>query len=167
MNLVDEYDPVLRLRSPEFSFQDSLPEERQRLVDDMFETMFANNGIGLAAPQVGISTRLFVMASTQYGNIVCYNPEVKVASDELANGVEGCLSFPDLQLSIKRAILITGKFQDVTGKEVELTFEGIDARCFLHELDHLDGVVFTTKVGPTTLQLARQRQSKQKRTKHK
>jgi peptide deformylase len=158
MNLVDEYDPVLRLRSPEFSFQGSLPEERQRLVDDMFETMFANNGIGLAAPQVGISTRLFVMASTQYGNIVCYNPEVKVASDELANGVEGCLSFPDLQLSIKRAILITGKFQDVTGKEVELTFE---------ELDHLDGVVFTTKVGPTTLQLARQRQSKQKRTKRK
>jgi peptide deformylase len=72
-----------------------------------------------------------------------------------------------LQLSIKRAILITGKFQDVTGKEVELTFEGIDARCFLHELDHLDGVVFTTKVGPTTLQLARQRQSKQKRTKRK
>jgi peptide deformylase len=165
MKLVDELNPTLRKRTPAFSFQDSLLADRQKLVEEMFEIMTANNGIGLAAPQVGISARFFVMASTQYGNLVCYNPEIAEQSEELAGGIEGCLSFPDLQLPVKRATVITGKFEDINGNVVSMKFEGIDARCFLHELDHLDGIVFTTKVGPATLQIARQRQSKLKRTK--
>lgn len=166
MKLVDESNATLRIVCSAHLFQDTV-EERRSLVEAMFETMFTNNGIGLAAPQVANSTRLFVMASTQYGKIACYNPEILDAAIEIENSIEGCLSFPDLQLSVKRPKTITGKFQDVDGNWVTHTFEGIDARCFQHELDHLNGVVFTTKVGPTTLQLARQRQSKLKRTKRK
>jgi peptide deformylase len=166
MKLVDEHNPILRRKCPSHLFEDSL-EERQSLVSTMLDTMKKNNGIGLAAPQVAISTRLFVMASTQYGNIACFNPEIYDAEIEIENGIEGCLSFPDLQLSVKRLKTITGVFQDVDGNKVSLILEDIDARCFQHELDHLNGIVFTTKVGATTLQLARQRQSKLKRTKRK
>jgi peptide deformylase len=166
MKLVNEHNPILRTVCPPHLFQDPL-EERQQIVAAMLDTMVANNGIGLAAPQVALSTRLFVMASTQYGNIACYNPEVLDAALEIENSIEGCLSFPDLQLSVKRPKGVTGKFQDIEGNWVTLPLEGIDARCFQHELDHLNGIVFTTKVGSTTLQLARQRQSKLKRTKRK
>jgi peptide deformylase len=166
MKLVDENNPILRKKCPRHLFEETL-DERQTLVSALLDTMTKNHGIGLAAPQVAISTRLFVMASTQYGNIACFNPEIVDAQQEIENSIEGCLSFPDLQLTVKRPKGITGKFQDVTGELVTLTLEGIDARCFQHELDHLNGIVFTTKVGPTTLQIARQRQSKLKRTKRK
>jgi len=166
MKLVDENNPVLRRVCSPYLFNDTL-EERQALVDAMLDTMTSNNGIGLAAPQIAICTRLFVMASTQYGKVACFNPEIIDISLEIENIVEGCLSFPELQLSVKRPKTVTGKFQDVTGNWVILKLEGIDARCFQHELDHLNGIVFTTKVGPTTLHLARQRQSKSKRTKRK
>jgi peptide deformylase len=159
LKLVSEYDPILKTKCPEYDFSDSL-EERQSLVDAMFVAMEANNGIGLASPQIGKSLRMFVMLRQDGTKVACYNPEIIETSDEIISEPEGCLSFPLLYLGVKRPKTITGKYQTITGETVVELFQDIDARCFSHELEHLEGIVFTTKVGPTSLQVARQRQSK-------
>lgn len=164
LSLVNENDPVLKQVTPEYQFTNTL-EERQAIEEAMFSTMLANNGIGLASPQVGLPNRMFVMTMTDGTKLACYNPEVVENSEEISTSVEGCLSFPLLYLSVKRPETITGKFQNTTGTNVVQSFNGIDARCFLHELEHLNGIVFTTKVGAASLQIAKQRQSKLKRTK--
>ena len=129
--------------------------------------MLENKGIGLAANQIGLNKRVFVMGSENIEGFpkpfAVFNPMIVKCSSDTTIDQEGCLSFPDLWLDVKRPHQIEASYLDKTGKECIITLNGIDARCFLHELDHLDGITFTTKVSSMKLMLARKKQSKHKR----
>jgi peptide deformylase len=117
------------------------------LANNLIETMHHNKGLGLSANQCGLPYRVFVLWSEK--PLVCFNPRIV---DQTSEGVlmeEGCLSYPHLHIKIRRPKVIKVRFADVTGEIQNETFVGMTARCFLHELDHLDGVVFTRRaMGP-------------------
>lgn len=105
----------------------------------LFKTMLKNNGIGLAAPQCGIPKRIFVMhTNNQHRTVV--NPEILTVGGNLCTMTEGCLSFPNDYVEVSRPDSVTVKYYDQTGILVEESLDGLDARCFLHEYDHLDGI---------------------------
>jgi peptide deformylase len=120
-------------------------DELKQLVDDMFETMYSAKGVGLAAPQVGVSQRLFVMDCSG-GNdpsqkLALINPEV-LRVEGSQDGEEGCLSFPGVYIPVERSLRAVVKAQNVDGEEIELDGMELTARCMLHETDHCDGIVF-------------------------
>ena len=121
-------------------------DELARLCDDMFETMYDAEGVGLAAPQVGLSLRLFVMDCAGI-KLVAGNPEIVSAEGEQA-GEEGCLSVGKIHSPLKRAERVTLRAQDAGGEWYERTAEGLAARCFLHETDHCDGTLFIHRLTP-------------------
>ena len=135
-------DPVLRVRCPEVTlFDDALRE----LADDMVETMLAAPGVGLAAPQIGVETRLAIV-DTSVGRDpkalhILVNPRV-VEEDGREIDAEGCLSIPGLTEKIGRPERVRVAAQTLDGKTVEIETEGFEARAFCHEIDHLDGVLF-------------------------
>ncbi|HBN82105.1 MAG TPA: peptide deformylase [Ruminococcaceae bacterium] len=114
------------------------------LLDDMMETMHEANGVGLAAPQVGILRRAVVVDVDDHP-IELVNPQILEASGE-QDGVEGCLSFPGQYGMVKRPMHVKIKAQDRTGKFFETEGDGLLARAFCHEIDHLDGIVFKAHV---------------------
>lgn len=114
------------------------------LLDDMMETMHEANGVGLAAPQVGILRRA-VVVDVDDRPIELVNPQILEASGE-QDGAEGCLSFPGQYGMVKRPMHVKIKAQDRTGKFFETEGDGLLARAFCHEIDHLDGIVFKTHV---------------------
>lgn len=135
-------DPVLeRATKPVENFD----EELQTLVADMFESMYAAQGVGLAAPQIGIGLRLAVIDVSNGKNpeakIVCANPEIIHAEGEQREE-EGCLSLPGFRGYVQRPQYVTVRAQDATGKEFEMRGEQLLARAFCHEIDHLNGVLF-------------------------
>ncbi|HTU34193.1 MAG TPA: peptide deformylase [Candidatus Acidoferrum sp.] len=137
-------DPVLETPTkPVEKFDDNL----KKLVDDMFESMYAAQGVGLAAPQIGVNLRIAVIDVTTGKNpeakIVCANPRVLHAEGEQSEE-EGCLSIPGFRGRVTRPLFVTVGAQDTTGKEFEMRGEGLLARAFCHEFDHLDGVLFIT-----------------------
>ena len=137
-------DPVLETPTkPVEKFDDDL----KKLVDDMFESMYAAQGVGLAAPQIGVSLRVAVIDVTNGKNpeakIVCANPRILHAEGEQSEE-EGCLSVPGFRGRVTRPLFVTVQAQDATGKEFEMRGEGLLARAFCHELDHLDCVLFIT-----------------------
>ncbi len=115
--------------------------ELKETVEAMFEFMYKHNGIGLAAPQVGIMKRLFIMAGSK--EFVCINPRVIKKSSSTKIKDEGCLSYPGQDYLIERPTDIRVSYQDIKGANVTRKFSGTMARCFLHELDHLNGVVMS------------------------
>lgn len=121
-------------------------EDLAKLCDDMFETMYAEEGVGLAAPQVGLSLRLFVMDCDGI-KLVAANPEIVRAEGEQP-GKEGCLSVGKVHAPLNRAARVTLRAQDVNGEWYERTAEGLAARCFLHETDHCDGTLFIHRLTP-------------------
>ena len=121
-------------------------EELARLCEDMFETMYAAEGVGLAAPQVGLSLRLFVMDCAGI-KLVAANPEIVSTEGEQA-GEEGCLSVGKIHSPLKRAERATLRAQDVRGEWYEREAEGLAARCFQHETDHCDGILFINRLTP-------------------
>ena len=121
-------------------------EELVRLCGDMFETMYAEEGVGLAAPQVGLSLRLFVMDCAGI-KLVAANPEILNAEGEQA-GEEGCLSVGKVHSPLKRAARATLRAQDVRGEWYEREAEELAARCFQHETDHCDGILFINRLTP-------------------
>lgn len=132
----------------------------------MCDFMVENRGIGLAANQVGITKRVFVMGSYNIENFpepfALFNPRIIKISDETLLAKEGCLSYPDLWLSVKRPAVIEVEYQDSLGNTHEAAMSGLIARCFQHELDHLDGVCFVDKVSAMKLQLAMKKLRKKK-----
>jgi peptide deformylase len=129
-------------------------------VDDMFLTMEKAGGVGLAAPQVGISKRLFVMDVPKEGGEnerhVLINPEIiHVEGDQV--GDEGCLSFPGLYQVVKREMRVIARALDVNGTEFEIDVADLAARCILHETDHCDGIVFLDRMTPLKRQLAKRK----------
>lgn len=129
-------------------------------VNDMFETMYKAGGVGLAAPQVGLSKRFFVMdvplEDGSPNRLVFVNPEViRVEGEQV--GDEGCLSFPGLYQTVKRDMRVIVRAQDVTGNDFELDLEGLAARCVLHETDHCDGIVFLDRMTALKRELAKRK----------
>ena len=120
-------------------------KELRKLVDDMFETTYASQGIGLAAPQVGVSKRLTVidvsMGKETKDRLVLVNPEITYSEGKLYEE-EGCLSFPDIREKIVRAAKVRIRAQDEHGKWFEMDGEELLARCMQHEIDHLNGMLF-------------------------
>jgi peptide deformylase len=116
------------------------------LIDDMFETMYAAPGIGLAAPQIGVMKRLAVVDVSSRDEeaqpIALINPEITWHSEDLSTYQEGCLSIPDIYEDVVRPERIRVRFQDRDGKDREIEADGVLAVCIQHELDHLDGVLF-------------------------
>jgi peptide deformylase len=135
-------DPVLTQRSAEVS---DLDGSMARLVDDMIETMHDARGMGLAAPQIGIQKRLFVYQLEDRDPVAIVNPVIAESRGEWAYE-EGCLSIPGLFFSIVRPkeVHLTG--WDIDGNEISIEADELEARCFLHELDHLDGQLLIAKL---------------------
>ncbi|HSB52415.1 MAG TPA: peptide deformylase [Dissulfurispiraceae bacterium] len=127
----------------------ALDREMQRLIDDMIDTMYAAPGIGLAAPQVGVSQRLVVIdVSTReekHPLMVLINPEI-VEADSLIESEEGCLSVPGYTAVVKRAGNVVARGLNREGKPVEVEATGLLARALQHEIDHLDGVLFVDRL---------------------
>ncbi|GGK14150.1 peptide deformylase [Caldalkalibacillus thermarum] len=132
-------DPVLREKAVEVK---RIDERFHRLLDDMAETMYAAEGVGLAAPQVGISKRVFVVdVGDENGLLEFINPEIIVKEGEQI-GPEGCLSIPGVNGEVRRAQKIKVRAIDRNGETFELEAEDLLARAIQHELDHLNGVLF-------------------------
>jgi len=135
--------------------------ELEKLVSDMFETMYAAEGVGLAAPQVGLSLRLFVM-DCEGLKLVAANPEI-VSTDGEQGGEEGCLSVGKIHAPLKRAARVRLRAQDVRGRWFEQEAEGLAARCFLHETDHCDGFLFIDRLSPLRRDMVKRRFQKMKK----
>lgn len=135
-------------------------ENLQTLVSDMFETMYEAHGVGLAAPQVNLSQRLFVMDCSSGEDaaqrIAVINPEVLYVEGE-QSGDEGCLSFPGIYQKIQRNMRAVMRFQDVFGNSQELDGTELTARCILHETDHCDGIVFLDRMTVLKREMAKRR----------
>jgi len=138
--IVLEPDEVLHKRAKEVPV---ITPNVKKLLDDMADTMYDAEGVGLAAPQVGILKRLIVVdADEEHGLIQLINPEI-ISSEGEQLGPEGCLSIPGLNGDVRRAETVTVRGLDREGQEVEITGSGLLARAFQHEIDHLNGVLFT------------------------
>lgn len=134
-------DDILRAKAKEITEMTPRIEE---LIDDMFDTMYEANGVGLAAPQVGMLKRVVVIDCGD-GPIELVNPEITMSEGEQME-TEGCLSVPGKYGVCKRPAKVQVKAQDRTGKWHIYTGEELKARCFCHELDHLEGILFVSKV---------------------
>ncbi len=124
-------------------------EELKKLVEDMFESMYAARGVGLAAPQIGISRRIAVIDVTfkedPNAKIVLINPEI-IQKQGRHSQSEGCLSIPDFRENVSRAQVVTIRAQDLNGKVFEKTGDELLARAFLHETDHLNGKLYISHI---------------------
>lgn len=136
-------DPVLREVCAPIKAVDS---DIRALADDMLDTMYDAPGIGLAASQIGILKRLFVLDVAKEGDdkapMVFINPEIVWSSDDLSIYQEGCLSIPDYYEDVERPASVRVQFQNRDGDDQELTADGLLATCIQHELDHLNGTLF-------------------------
>ena len=131
-------------------------EELKKLVDDMFETMYAAPGVGLAGPQVGLAKRLFVMdCSTGKDRSQRYfmaNPQI-ILKEGKQDGEEGCLSIPGIYSKVQRSMRVVARGQDVNGKEYEIDGTELTARALLHETDHCDGFLYINRISPLKREL--------------
>lgn len=140
--------------------EDEFNDDLKQLVDDMFETMYSAGGVGLAAPQIFVSRRLFVMdvpaENGESQKVALINPEVVIVEGE-QTGEEGCLSFPGLFQIVKREMRVIARAQDVKGEKFELDLTNLAARCALHETDHCDGIVFLDRMSSLKRGLAKRK----------
>lgn len=136
-------EPVLRQKSREIT---KITKKIKVLAQDMLDTMYQANGVGLAAPQVGISERIVVI-DVGTGPIVLINPVITKAEGKNRD-VEGCLSLPGRNEYVTRAERVSVVALDLTGKQINLTGEGLLARAFQHEIDHLNGILFIDYLNP-------------------
>ncbi len=158
LDIVRIGEPVLRVAAEPVSADELASPAFQTFVDDVVETMRAENGAGLAAPQVGVAKRVYcveVRSNPRYPYKpdlplrVCVNPELRVLSDERFSSYEGCLSIPDLRGRLPRAAEIELSYLDRSGRGVVEEIRGLSAGTFQHELDHLDGILFVDRVEDT------------------
>ena len=135
---------------------DKVDDEIRQLLDDMLETMYADAGVGLAAPQVGVSKRIVVIDVEQDGDeesglikgnpLFLVNPEIVWRSDEMVCGEEGCLSVPKQRADVERHAQVRVHYTDYNGQEQEILGDGLLSVCLQHELDHLDGILYIDRI---------------------
>ncbi len=157
LEVVKYGDPVLTKRAEEVTQFDS---ELHKLVDDMFETMYGASGVGLAAPQIGLLKRLFVMDCSSGRNkkqkVALINPVISLEEGEQI-GDEGCLSFPGISFSVARPQRVIVQARDIDGSEILLDAMDLEARCVSHETDHLDGELFIEYLSPLKRDLVKRK----------
>jgi peptide deformylase len=161
VNLLQIYDgksSVMRQPIPEYI--GGFPNPALiHFVEQLKYTRKYYKGIGLAANQCGFSMRMFVMGADDI-DFICINPKVLEASEELVKDREGCLSFPGLFVNVKRPEWVKVEFLDEKGERNEITLSGLTARCFQHELDHLNGLSIPDRIGKLAYNLAKAKQKK-------
>ena len=165
MHLVKSPDPWLEKSVKDFDF-DVL--DAKAISEEMIEIMETEGGIGLSANQVALDARIFVMKPhllEDKSPLVIINPHLTSVTVNYEDMPEGCLSHPDLFLTVKRPRGIVAKYLDINAKECTIELYDIDARCFLHEYDHLNGIEFTDRV--SKLKLDRAKKKRQKLNKRK
>ena len=141
---IKEYgEPVLREKA--LPVEEVTPEILN-LVKDMAETMYTDSGVGLAAPQVGVSKRIILVDGEEDGLIVLINPKIIQSEGEVVEE-EGCLSVPGIYSKVKRSSKVTIKALNENGDPIEITKEGLASRALQHEIDHLDGILFVDRIG--------------------
>jgi peptide deformylase len=164
-NILIHPDPRLKAKcTPVVDFTTELA----KLANDMFETMYAAPGIGLAAPQVGVTSRMFVMDCIKEEGgtpkpMVLINPVVVWESEERNIYDEGCLSIPDQYAEVERPSAVQVKWQDLDGKEQHEKFDELWATCVQHEIDHLEGTLFIDYLKPLKRQMITRKMQKLKR----
>lgn len=161
MKLIDSDNVILKTRAEDWVFEnEEHVKQAQEIEAALIAVMTGKNAIGLAANQVGILKRVFVISLSNGDKVGMFNPEIISASQDKVDGEEGCLSFPNLWLKVSRPATVNAKYLDSSGKECIIDLKGIDARCFLHELDHLNGICFTDNVSQLKLAMAIKKQRK-------
>jgi peptide deformylase len=157
--ILSDGHPKLAERMKEFDLSQVMNPEIQKFIKQLKLTMTTYGGLGLSANQCGIRFRMFVMGSDEF-QMVCINPNIVETFGEPEKMREGCLSYPGLYLNVPRYKKIVVEHFDHLGEYNTTTLEGISAQVYQHELDHMNGVVYTNKVGPLALELAKKRQKK-------
>ena len=157
--LYDENHPMMKQRIPEYDITLLPNPVMTHTINRLKMTMKLYNGLGLSANQCGVFERVFIVGNGEIV-IVCINPKIIKASDDLIKDNEGCLSFPGLFLKIERASSVEVEYYDLQGKKYNTTFTGLTARCFLHELDHMNGITMDKHVKPLALKMAKDKQGK-------
>jgi peptide deformylase len=154
--------PDARLREKSVGVE-SVDDEVRRLVTDMIDTMYAANGAGLAAIQVGSRLRIFIVDGHVAGGgeqdppLVFINPELVSISDDSQTGDEGCLSFPGVFVPVKRGMRARVRAQNIDGESFEVEGDGLFARALQHETDHLNGRLLIDQVGPVKRELIKRK----------
>jgi peptide deformylase len=163
LNLITYPNPILNNQLPEFDWDNPVMDPKL-LEEQLVKLMWEHNGIGLAANQAGVETRVFAIMTRNLSGVTepfaVFNPKILAVSDEQESGEEGCLSFPGLFFQVKRPYHLVAEFFDRDKNQCIIRFDGVDARCFQHEYDHLNGVCFTSKVSKLKLDLAVKKQRK-------
>jgi peptide deformylase len=156
--LYDENHPMLKVQIPEYKFD--LPNPlMEMLVKRLKMTMKLYGGIGLSANQCGVFERVFVIG-TDHFQIACINPRIIGQAPSTIKTEEGCLSFPGLHVKLDRPDWVEVEFTNEMGELKQMRLDGITARCFQHELDHMNGIRMIDHIGPVALQMARKKQEK-------
>lgn len=159
--------PVLKKKAEKIAVVD---DELRRVLDDMLETMYAENGVGLAAPQVGLSQRMVVIDIAHDGEkpqpLYLVNPEIVWRSEETEICEEGCLSVPEMRAEVERPASVRVKYLDYNGKECEILAEDFLAVAMQHELDHLDGILYIDRISRLKRQMLVKKLEKNRRLSH-
>ena len=161
MQLIQSPNSFLTRKVKPFDFNEL---DAKQVSGEMCQIMMAKNGLGLAANQVELDAQIFVMRPIENEAVTkpfaVINPVIMKVDSDTVLGKEGCLSHLGLLLNIRRPKTLVAKFLDIDAKECILEFSGIDARCFLHEYDHLQGIEFTDRVSKLKLDMAKKKQKK-------
>src|SRR6056300_147001 len=157
MQLIKDPHKFLKTKVNKFDFEKN---DAPKLAEEMISDMLRFDGVGLAANQVELDGRIFVMKPKTGKSFAVINPTYEIIGEELELDIEGCLSFPYLFLNIMRPKKIKVNFLDIDAKNVTMYLEDIEARIFQHEFDHLDGITFDTRVSKLKLQMAKDKQKK-------
>lgn len=150
--LVPSNDPILKQELKQFDFINP-PTDPIQLAHDLAETMLANNGLGLAANQIGLPYRVFAIKAEKI--IVCFNPKIVDYSEETIYLEEGCLSYPNLFIKVKRPKGIKIRYTEPNGNTLTTTFIGLTARIALHEYDHLQGITYLQRANRIHIEQAK------------
>lgn len=164
MKIVTFPDLILRERMPEFDFENPAMDPKE-LEKQMLEFMYAHDGIGLAANQIGIKARVFVMGHRDNpdAGMAFFNPMIVANTETIEELEEGCLSFPGIYVKIKRPTAIKARWQNSSGEWEEGEFDGYNCKCFLHEFDHLEGITYQDRTSQLKWALAVKKSKTNKR----
>ena len=157
LKIVTWPNPILETPAdPVTKFDDDL----RKLADDMFETMYAAPGVGLAGVQVGIAKRLFVMdcsgGKDPASRYFMANPEI-IVQEGKQDGEEGCLSIPGIYSKVQRSMRVIARGHDLNGKQFEIEGIELEGRCLLHETDHCDGILYVNRITPLKREIVKRK----------
>lgn len=166
LKLYEYPHPILKKKAQKV---EKVDDDMRKFLDDMLETMYADAGVGLAAPQVGVSQRVVVIDiahdDEEPNPYYMVNPEIIWKSEEKVCGEEGCLSVPDQRAEVERFAAVKVKYLDYNGKEQELLVEGFLAIAVQHELDHLDGILYIDRISRLKRQMLLKKLDKMRKEK--